>query len=324
MNKAQKLVEMMELVRRAGGVRAAELRNRFDLDARSLRRYLADLRTLGVPLVDDGRGDERVVSVEPRWRRSGVQMSLAEVLSLHFGRKLFTFLNGTSFSQDMDDAIERLEPAISRTHKELSRQLDRKFLAVPEHAKDYTGDPSDVIDDLVSALVFDNPVEVRYQNAQGVTRRYRLRPYTLAVYRQGLYVFAFDEEAGQVKTFAVERIAELVRVWNDKFEIPPDWDPNIHLKHAFGIIIGPPVRVRLAFAPETRTFVRERRWHPSQQLQVRPDGWLELTLDVALNFELVSWVRSFGPDVRALEPAALVEQLRSDLVRTARLYDRES
>jgi hypothetical protein len=48
----------------------------------------------------------------------------------------------------------------------------------------------------------------------------------------------------------------------------------------------------------------------------------ERTLDVALNFELVSWVRSFGPDVRALEPAALVEQLRTDLTRTARLYER--
>lgn len=321
MNKTQKLIEMLELVRRPGGVRASELRDRFEIDARSFRRYLADLRSLGTPLVDEGRGDDRVIAVDPRWRRTGVQMSLAEVLSLHFGRKLFTFLEGTSFSQDMNDAIERLEPAISRTHAELSRQLDRKFLAVPEHAKGYAGDASDVIDELVSALVFDNPVDVRYRNAAGVTRRYKLRPYTLAVYRQGLYVFAQDDEAGLVKTFAVERITDIVRVRGEKFELPADWDPAEYLRHAFGIIAGTPVHVRLAFAPEARTFVRERRWHASERIEQRPDGWLELHLDVALTVELVSWVRSFGPDVRVLEPQGLLDQVRADLVRTARLYD---
>ena len=137
LNKAQKLVQMVELMARRGGVRTSELMERFDLDARSLRRYLADLRDLDVPLRDDGRGDERLISVDPRWRRTGVQLSLAEVLSLHFGRKLFNFLEGTSFAEDLDGAIERLEPAISRAHHTLTKQLDTKFLAVPEPAKDY-------------------------------------------------------------------------------------------------------------------------------------------------------------------------------------------
>lgn len=323
-NKAQKLVQMVELVRRAGGVRADELVTRFDLDARTLRRYLADLRDIGVPLVDDGRGDQRVVSVEPRWRRSGVQLSLAEVLSLHFGRTLFTFLDGTSFVQDLDDAIERLEPAISRANAELSRELDRKFLAVAEHAKQYGGETSEVIDDLITALVFNNPVDVRYRKAMGVTRHYRLFPYTLAIYRQGLYVFAHDVEADQIKTFAVERITEIARNRKEKFQLPKEWNPRGYVQNAFGIISGEAVRVQLAFSPDVRTFVRERRWHHSQHLEQRPDGWLELTLDVALNVELVSWVRSFGPDVKVLEPQSLVEQLKLDAARTTKLYEDEA
>jgi predicted DNA-binding transcriptional regulator YafY len=319
-NKGQKLVEMTELVRRAGGVRADDLLSRFELDDRTLRRYLADLRELGVPLIDEGRGGQRVVSVDPRWRRTGVQLSLAEVLSLHFGRTLFTFLDGTSFVQDMEEAIERLEPAISRAHAELSRQLDRKFVAVAEHAKDYR-DRSDVIDDLVTALVYENPIDVRYQKAGGLTRRYRLHPYTLAIYRQGLYVFALDTEAGQVKSFALERIEEIARNRHERFAYPADWDPQAHLRHAFGIISGEPVRVRLAFSPEVRTYVRERRWHASQRIDPRPDGWIELTMDVAPTVELVSWVHGFGPDVRVLEPPELVQRVRDDLRRAARLYE---
>lgn len=321
MNKGQKLVQMMELVRRAGGVRADELVDRFELDDRTLRRYLADLRDIDVPLVDEGRGEERVVSVDPRWRRTGVQLSLAEVLSLHFGRTLFTFLDGTSFVQDMEEAIERLEPAISRGHAELATQLDRKFLAVPEHAKDYRGERSEVIDDLVTALVYDNPVDVRYQKASGLTRRYRLHPYTLGIYRQGLYVFALDVEASQVKSFAVERIEEIARARNERFKYPADWDPRGHIRNAFGIISGPAVTVRLAFSPEVRTYVRERRWHPTQKLVQRPDGWLELTIEVALTVEVVSWVHSFGPDVKVVEPRELYNRVRDDLKRAARLYE---
>ena len=314
------MVEVVELVRRAGGVRAEELLTRFDLDARSLRRYLADLREIGVPIVDDGRGAERVISVEARWRRSGVQLSLAEVLSLHFGRTLFTFLDGTTFHQDIDDAIERLSPAIGRVHAELSQQLDRKFVAVAEHAKDYSGHASDVIDDLVTALVYGNPVQVRYRKASGLARHYRLRPYTLAIHRQALYLFAFDESAGMVKTYAVERITEIVRDRSRKFQLPSDWHPEAHLASSFGIMGGTPTKVRLAFSPEVRTFVKERRWHASQRLQRRSDGWLELSLEVALTPELLQWVRGFGPDVKVLHPPQLVEQLRADLERTRAYY----
>ena len=93
LNKGQKLVKMVELMVRRGGVRASELMERFELDPRSLRRYLADLRELDLPLNDTGRGESRILAMDPRWRRTGVQLSLAEVLSLHFGRKLFNFLD---------------------------------------------------------------------------------------------------------------------------------------------------------------------------------------------------------------------------------------
>jgi proteasome accessory factor B len=320
MSKAQKLVQLLDLVRRDGGVRVVELQQRFELDERSLRRYLADLRELEVPLVDEGRGEARTLSVERWWRRTGVQLTLMEVLSLHFGRKLFTFLEGTSFQTEMDGAIERLEPAINRTNKDLAARLDAKFLAVPEHAKDYSGEASEVVEDLVTALLYDTPIDVSYTKPSGLRRLYRLHPYTLAVYRQGLYVFALDVEAGQVKTFAVERIADIARDRRERFTVPPDWNPSRYLEHAFGIMSGEPRTVRVAFSPEVRAYVRERRWHASQRLDPRPDGWAELVMRVAVTPELVAWVRSFGPDARVLDPPELVAEIREGLARALASY----
>ncbi len=321
LNKSQKLVRILDLMSRVGGVRASELMERFDVDARGLRRYLADLRQINVPIAAEGRGEDRVVSVDARWRRTGVRLTLSEILSLHFGRRLFTFLDGTSFADDLDGAIERLQPAISREHAEITRKLDRRFVAVSEPTKDYTGESSEVIDEVLSALIYDNPIDIRYRKAAGRTSRYRLQPYTLAIYRQGLYLFAFDLDAGIVKTFALERIGEIARQRLDKFAVPDSWDPDTHLQHAFGIITGEPRHVRIAFAPEARTYVVERAWHPTQRIKRRPDGWLDVEMDVALSVELVSWVRSFGEDAEVLEPLELRSRVAESMRRAAARYE---
>ena len=46
LNKAQKLIKMIELMNRRGGIRAQEFMETFDLDQRTLRRYLADMRAV--------------------------------------------------------------------------------------------------------------------------------------------------------------------------------------------------------------------------------------------------------------------------------------
>ena len=189
LNKAQKMVKIVEIMTRRGGVRASELADRFDLDARTLRRYLSDIRAMGTPIEDEGRGDERILSIEASWRRTGVSLTLTEVLSLHFG--VVQFLDGTSFAEDLQGAIERLQPAISRTHADLARHLDTKFIAVPEPRKTWTETSSDIVDEVVNlVLVYNNSVDARYRRLNGVEKAVLLRPYTLATYRQGLYLFA--------------------------------------------------------------------------------------------------------------------------------------
>ncbi len=320
MNKAQKLVKMLDLMSRPGGVRAQELAERFELDARTLRRYLADLREIHIPVIDEERGEDRVLSVDPTWRRTGVQLTLGELLSLHFGRKLFTFLDGTQFEQGLDAAIERLQPSISRHNADLVQKLDTKFLAVPEPAKAYGGDASEVLDDLISALLYDNPIEARYRKPSGVEGHYKLRPYTLATFRQGLYLFAYDVEAQQVKTFAVERFTDVVRQRKERFEHPVGWKPEAQIANAFGIISGTPEEVTIAFSDRVTGYITEREWHPTQHPGTLPDGRTTLHMQVATTVELETWILSFGDDAEVIAPPALREAIRARLDRAAAAY----
>jgi predicted DNA-binding transcriptional regulator YafY len=319
LNKSQKLVRVLELLSRRGGVAAAELMSRFDLDSRTLRRYLVDLKDLGLPVHDDGAGPERVVSIDATYARTGVQLTLAEVLSLHFGRTLFTFLEGTSFASDMEGAIERLEPAIARAHADLTKDLDRKFLAVGEHVKDYRGE-GDLLDEIVSALLYGNPADAEYRAVRGVGKIYRLEPLTLATYRQGLYLFARDLAEGRIKTFAVERFLRFSRLRREKFDYPADFHPREHVRDCFGITGGPPEDVVADFVPDVAPFLRERTWHPSQRLEPLTDGTVRLHLRVSLGPELREWLLGFGPDVVVRSPQTLVDAVREAHLAAARRY----
>jgi len=320
LNKAQKLVRMVEWMSNPGGIRASTVAERFELDARTLRRYITDLRDMGMPIEDQGRGEDRLLSIDPRWRRAGVQLTLSEVLSLHFGRTLFNFLDGTQFAEDISGALERLQPTISLTHRDIASQLDTRFMAVPEPSKHYGGRVSDTIDTVVTALVYNNLIDATYRKASGVARTYALEPYTLATFRQGLYLFARDVRANQVKTFAVERFTDVVRRRTVRFELPTGWTPHAHLAHAFGIISGPPVGVVLAFHERVTAYIRERTWHPTQTFGTRPDGRLELRIYVAHTVELRTWLLGFGADVEVIAPPELREAVADALRRGADRY----
>jgi len=309
LNKSQKFVRIVELMLQQGGTTSGELMRRFDLDDRTLRRYLADLRAIELPVCSEGRGPSRKLWLDARYGRKGVQVSLLELVSLRFGRQLFDFLEGTGFAQDMDDALETISSLAVGKSAEHARDLERKFMAVPEHRKDHTQD-ADRIEDILTALLYQNPARAHYAKPTGRTRAYLLHPLTLATYRQGLYLFALDVEEGKVKTFAVDRFRHFERLRKDKFDYPEDYDPKELVGDAFGIIGGKQSEVTLRFRRRASPYVRERVWHRSQQVEATSDGGVRLRIEVGLSPELESWILGFGPDVRVEGPPELAERIR--------------
>ncbi len=312
LNKSQKLVCLLGRMAEAGGITAGQAIAEFDLDERTLRRYLSDLRAIAVPVRDEGRSSGRTLSLDPSFGRKGVQLTLLELVSLHFGRSLFDFLKGTGFAEDMDDALERISAWSGEADGQyvgLVEHLDRKFMAVPEHAKDHTRD-ADIIDDILTALLRQNPVEALYARVGGPVRTYRLHPYTLAHWRQGLYLFALDIDVGRVKTYAVDRFRAFSRDRHQNFDYPDDFNPADLVADCFGIIGGSPQEIRLQFSRSVAPYVRERIWHHSQRVEPVGDGAIEMRMNVGLSPELEAWVLGFGPGVKVLSPIDFRDRIR--------------
>jgi predicted DNA-binding transcriptional regulator YafY len=309
LNKSQKFVRIIELLQGSEGISAAELMARFELDDRTLRRYLADMRDLELPILSEGRGGKRRLWIDASYRRQGVQLSLLELVSLHFGRTLFDFLSGTGFTQDMDDALERLSTLAGDRSAKLTKDLDRKFMAVPEHAKDHTR-TADTVDDILTALLYQNPARAFYARLTGPTRQYLLHPYTLVTFRQGLYLFALDVESNKIKTYAIDRFRAFERVRSEHFEFPEGYDPKELVRDAFGIIGGQVKDVVLSFRRSAAPYIRERVWHHSQVMEADRDGGVVLKMRVGMSPELTNWIMSFGPGVKVLAPPDLADLIR--------------
>jgi len=320
LNKAQKFVRLVARMQDQNGIMADDAMGDFGLDDRTLRRYLSDLRDIGVPVQDDGRGTARRLSLDPSYGRRGVRLHFLEVVSLHFGRTLFNFLEGTDFADVMDDALERINSwsGDDPRHIGFTDTLDQKFMAVPEHAKDHARD-ADTLNEILTALLDSTVCDAHYARPASPSRSYRLHPYTLAHWRQGLYLFALDVKENKIKTFAVDRFRNFKRCRGEKFEYPADYDPKDMVVNCFGIIGGEVQTVQLQFSRSSAPYVQERVWHHSQTVENLAGGQIQITMRVGISPELQSWILSFGPEVRVILPSELSERIRQKHEDAAKL-----
>ena len=314
-NKSQKFVLILQKLQQKNGAFAGDLKEEFDLDDRTLRRYIKDLKDLDLPIqkkrdtTSYGYKDQRIW-IDANFQRSGVQITILEWISLRFGRTLFDFLEGTNFSQGIDDALESLSTIVGEKTLEITQDLNKKFMNVPEHAKDHSK-TSEIIEDILDALLYQNTVDAFYARIGAPMRKYILHPYTLVTFRQGLYLFAYDVVDQRIKTFAVDRFQNFARRRKEHFKIPADYNPELIVTDAFGIIGGPVEDIVLRFSHKAAPYIQERLWHHSQELEAAERGDLILKLRVGIAHELKSWLLSFGPDVTVLAPESLAQEIKT-------------
>ena len=113
-----------------------------------------------------------------------------------------------------------------------------------------------------------------------------------------------------METFALSRCRSLAGT-GQHFPSPVAFDPKTFFKDAFGISqADQPWSVRLLFAREVATYIRERTWHSSQQLRQRRDGTLEIRIQTSSRKELTRWILSWMPHVKVLAPCQLRDRVR--------------
>lgn len=127
-------------------------------------------------------------------------------------------------------------------------------------------------------------------------------PYRL-VSRDGRgYLIAWCHRRRDVLVFRLDRIRALEPT-PTFYELPADFDIEDFLGSMFGMFRDKEAfQVKVRFSPWVARFIREDRWHASQQMTDLPDGSLQVDLEVMGLVDVRRWVLSFGSDAEVLEP----------------------
>ena len=78
--------------------------------------------------------------------------------------------------------------------------------------------------------------------------------------------------------------------------------------------------MQIRFDASWRIHVMEHSWHPSQKMAPLDDGGIELSMEVGGTTELRNWVLSFGAGAEVIAPAALRDEVRTELRAAAGRY----
>jgi predicted DNA-binding transcriptional regulator YafY len=162
------------------------------------------------------------------------------------------------------------------------------------------------------ALLDRRRLDMRYYSmSRDEENRRQVDPYHLTVFDGGFYLVGFCHWRKTERIFAVERIREL-KMLTTGFTIRPGFNTGDYLEHAWGIVKGEIVPVKVIFSRSVARYIRDRLWHPSQRIRHLSGDRLELTLRVADTLEVRRWIRGYGSDAEVVEPASLREVLRQE------------
>jgi len=290
---------------------AAALSEDYVRHPRTIRR---DLEALEVrfPLMTER------VNGQTRWRLMDgyrnvppLALSSTELMALVFSRDLLKPLDGTEIKASLDSALNKAAAVIPPEGFAYVQQM-HGYLSVGLGPHNVYRQHRQTIDQLTRAIAQHRTVQMRYYSAsRDKTNRREVDPYHLWYMAGALYLIAYCHLRRDVRMFTVDRIRSMT-VTNQPCQIPLNFDLDAYIRDALVVMRGNPLAVELRFNRPTAAWVKDRQWHPSQQVAVHKDGSLTMTLQVADTRELVGWILNFGSGVRVLRPEALREKVREE------------
>jgi len=323
MNSRQ-IVRQMDILRtlhaRKYGVTIKELAEEYAVAARTIERDLDDLSEAGFSIYSDRKdGQVRWYLLQTRGIPP-VNFPLIEVVALSFIEGILTPLEGTPFKGHYDAALKRIRAMLPEKMQAFLQDTAEVYISQVRGHKAYP-ESGEILEKLHQAVLDRKLCRVTYHAFYtDEIKTYPIKPFKVFCHRGGdLYLLCQASDYDDVITLAVERIQNL-EVTDQSFVLPPDLAIEDRIRDAFGVILESPVDVRIRFSPQQAPYIRERIWHPSQEIQELEDGSIVLSLHVGGMYEIRSWILSFGSSAEVLQPAELREDVIAELQKSLDTY----
>lgn len=235
-SRTSRLLILLELLQDRGYACGDQLAIELGVDRRTLRRYVAALQDLGIP-IEGQRGVGGGYRIRPGYRLPPLMLKEDEVAAVVLGLL-------EARARRLPAPADVVEATLAKIYRVLPPRLRRQVAAL-EATVLFTSSgevepiSGDIALELAEAIRRGLAVRLRYTAYDGTSSSRRLSPYGLVVDCGFWYLIAFDHMRDALRTFRVDRIKSAGI--DDRLTPrtpPPGFDPVAHLQQSLATMPG--------------------------------------------------------------------------------------
>ncbi|MDS3860595.1 WYL domain-containing transcriptional regulator [Thermosynechococcaceae cyanobacterium BACA0444] len=258
------------------------------------------------------------------WRLPSVSLSKGELFALTVGARMLESYSGSVYAQNLRSAITRLSERLpEQAWVDLQTIADERIIF--RSGAEINLNP-DIWHSLEEACQAHRQVQMTYFTAsRNCISERKFDPYLLYIYRgTNPYVIGYCHNRREIRWFRVDRIRAL-DLLETPFVIVPTFNAKDYLEMIFQHEAGGvPQPISIWFDCPTAPYIRERRWHPTQEIEEHPDGSLTLQMVVRGLNDLKRWVLFYGKGAIVREPPELMQMIRDEVAIMNTFYTGET
>ncbi|WP_405570194.1 helix-turn-helix transcriptional regulator [Winogradskyella sp. Asnod2-B02-A] len=184
------------------------------------------------------------------------------------------------------------------------------------------------ISNLYRAIIYKKPLKITSESFRtNSIDTYELHPYYLKQYNNRWFLFGYNVELDSIYKKAIDRIDNIQELQVPYIETKINF--NEYFNNVIGVTINhekEPSKVVLRINKELWPYINSKPLHESQSsggienLRTLEDGFIDITINVVLNYEIETKILEHGEKVRILEPEALKLTIRDRIIKMAENY----
>lgn len=255
---------------------------------------------------------------DPAFSITEIPLSEQDIASLEFAAMVLQQFKDIKLFSEFGSAVDKIFNAVN--FSTLLSENDVESAIQFEKVPHYKG--SNWIGTLLTNINNREVITIEYQKFEDKTSNSRvLHPYLLKEYRNRWYLIGMTETDGAIKTFALDRILEVLKA-DIKFRFHGNFSAEDYFKYAYGITTfeGKPQKVQLWVSPFSAGYVKTQPLHATQKILKDNKDGLQVEISVGVTTELIMDILSFGSNIKVLSPNSLQEAVVQKIKETLCLY----
>ena len=311
-SRIHRLLRIMMLIQGETGWTAERLAQECGVKVRTIYRDMKCLEGAGIPYFYDS--DTNGYQIQAHFFMPPVELTLHESLSLiamaeHIGKEEQIPLTGPA-----SKAIEKVRSQLPASVRQELEPLT-KHITIDLARRGPVDGIVDVYDAMQRAIARKWVMLCEYEsiektvNNKDTSEEFEFRPYALMYNQRAWYVVGLHGGRGELRTLKLNRFLQN-KITNQTYTIPDDFKLDDYRGHAWRMIRGKKrYDVEIDFDAEFADTIAETHWHPTQEIEVKPDGSMTFRCKVDGLDEIVWWVLSMGPHCVVKKPKALADRV---------------